>query len=115
MENIILNIKDIINSPSALTREQGEIVYHNIVKSIESGKSVTLDFLEIESLISPFLNVAIGKLYEKFTSEILQERLKIVNLPKGKATTFKLVIDNAKRYYANQERFNSIVEDVIDK
>lgn len=115
MEYINVNIKDEINSPSALTREQGNVIYNCIVSLIEQDKGAELDFCDIESLITPFLNVAIGKLYEKYDSPKLQEHLKIINVPSGKASSFNLVIENAKKYYKDKDRFEEIVKDVIDK
>lgn len=114
MDIVQINIKERIDSPSALTREQGKIIYDYIVELLDENKSVVLDFSEIESLITPFLNVAIGKLYEKYTSAELQESLKIINIPIGKTSSFKMVIENAKKYYCNQEQFNNIIKDVID-
>ena len=114
MEFVTVNIKDKIQSPSALTREQGNIIYNCIVSILENGKGVQLDFGEIESLITPFLNVAIGKLYEKYDSPKLQECLKPINVPSGKASSFNLVIENAKKYYKDRSKFEKIVKDVID-
>lgn len=114
MKEVCINVKDAINSPSALTREQGGIIYHILKEQITEGNKVELNFQDIESLITPFLNVAIGKLYEDFSSEDLQEKLKIVNIPQGKSSSFKIVIENAKKYYADKKTFSEIVEDVVD-
>ena len=114
MAEVCINVKDTIDSPSALTREQGGMVYNIIKEKILADNKVELDFQDIESLITPFLNVAIGKLYEDFSSEELQEKLKIVNIPQGKSSSFKIVIENAKKYYADKQAFSEIVEDVVD-
>ena len=114
MKEVCINVKDTINSPSALTREQGGIIYNIIREKILGGYKVELDFQDVESLITPFLNVAIGKLYEDFSSEDLQEKLKVINIPQGKSSSFKIVIENAKKYYADKKMFNEIVEDVVD-
>lgn len=114
MKKVCINVKDTIDSPSALTREQGEIVYNIIKKEILSNNIVILDFQDIESLITPFLNVAIGKLYEDFSSEELKEKLKPENIPQGKKSSFNIVIENAKKYYADKQSFDEIVEDVVD-
>lgn len=113
MEKILMNVKEMINSPSALTREQGKIIYDCIILNFELGNEVELDFSEVESLITPFLNVAIGKLYEDYTSEVLQTQLKLKNVPEGKSASFKLVIDNAKRYYSNKDKFDGVVKEVL--
>ncbi len=114
MNTVRINISKEIGSPSALTREQGKIIYDKINNYIENDTFVILDFIEIESLITPFLNVSIGKLYEKYTSEIIKKYINIINIPEGKASSFNLVIENAKKYYSNKDSFNKAVRDVID-
>lgn len=107
---MILNIKNVINSPSALTREQGEIVYDIIKVKIANKEEVLLDFIDVESLLTPFLNVAIGKLYGDFSSEDLNKYLKLENFPKSKVSTMKIVISNAKKFYKDPKKFNEIIE-----
>ena len=87
------NIADLIQSPSALTREQGTIIYSKIIPLLNNNNKVVLDFSEIESIITPFLNVSIGKLYETYSSEQLQNLLEVTNLPEGtSSTTIKIKI-----------------------
>jgi len=114
MKNNYFNVAELIESPSALTREQGSVVYNVIVPLLRNGENITLDFVDVESLITPFLNVAIGKLYEDFSSEQLNDQLKISNLPEGTRAKFKLVIENAKKYYTDKELFEKNIEEVID-
>lgn len=115
MSNVVkVDVREIINSPSALTREQGETIYSIISKNILQGKKTILDFQNIESLITPFLNVAIGKLYKDFSSEELTQKLEICHVPDGKAPSFNLVIENAKRYYKNKKSFCDLVKEEID-
>lgn len=112
MANII-DIAATIDSPSALTQEQGEIIYTLISDSIQHKESITLDFKNVESMISPFLNAAIGKLYGAYSSEIINTYLHLSNFPLSKKSTLKIVTENAKKYYANKEQYNSIAKDVI--
>lgn len=113
MDVVTLNVASLINSPSALTREQGAILYSQIMTNLNSGNKVILDFVDIESLITPFLNVSIGKLYESFNSEQLNAQLEIKNQPDGTNSKFQMVIANAKQYYFNKSAFTEAVEDVI--
>lgn len=118
MSNInkqIVNVADAINSPSALTQEQGEIIFRLISLAIEDKKEITLDFDGIESMISPFLNVAIGKLYGIYSSDTISSYLRINNFPPAKSSTLKIVIENAKKYYANEAEYNSLIKEVIDQ
>ena len=114
MNTVTLNIASLIGSPSALTREQGSIIYTQIIQNLNSGNKVILDFQDTESLITPFLNVAIGKLYETFNSSQLNTQLEIKNPPDGTNSKFQMVIANAKQYYFNKNAFTKAVEDVIN-
>lgn len=115
MQEKTFAILQVIKSPSALTREQGQIVYNLIAPLLQQKIRVVLDFKDIESIITPFLNVAIGKLYENYSSEQLQDLLQIENIPSGTASKFQIVINNAKQYYSNKEQFNQAVKEVIDE
>lgn len=114
MNSIYLNIAEILNSPSAITRGQGEIVYDKIVENLEAGNKVVLDFSDIEGLISAFLNVAIGKLYEKYSSDVLNNQLVIKGTTAEQNRIFKVVIQNAKQYYKDKEVFDSVVKGICE-
>lgn len=114
MKTITLNIVDEIGTPSALTQEQGNMIFEKIEKALNKETTVELDFAQVESMISPFLNNSIGQLYSKFTSEQLQKHLKIINFPDDKKSTLNIVISNAKRYYIDKEKYNTSVKEVFN-
>lgn len=111
--NTIINVADVINSPSALTQEQGEVIYSLICNAIDQQNNIELDFGAIESMISPFLNNAIGKLYGNYSSDTINAHLKLLNFPEAKKSTLKVVTENAKKFYANKKEFKATVKDVI--
>lgn len=109
----VINVSSVLDSPSALTQEQGKKIYKLISNSIKEGNRVVLDFNGIESMISPFLNNAIGKLYGEFSSDVLNRSLSLENFPPEKLSTLLLVTQNAKKYYQDKEKYNSTLKDVI--
>lgn len=111
----VIRVSDLINSPAALTVEQGKILYKEIVSSINNVDKVVIDFADIESIITPFLNESIGRLYEDFTGEELSKKLSIINQPEGTNRKFNMVIRNAKQFYANKEEYAGIVRKVLDE
>lgn len=112
--NLYINIAEKIGSPSALTQEQGNLIYNEILPVIQQGDQVTLDFNQIESMISPFLNNAIGQLYGKYTSEQISGCLIIKGFPDEKKATLNTVISNAKKFYSNREAFDSAAKEVFN-
>lgn len=113
-KEIYINVAERIGSPSALTQEQGNSIYNEISAAIERNQSIKLDFDQIESMISAFLNNAIGQLYGKYTSQQISEFLTIQNFPDEKKATLNIVINNAKKYYADKDNFNSTVKEVFN-
>lgn len=111
--SVNINIADKLSNSSALTREQGQIIYDIIFPLLEKNNEVTLDFSGIESIITPFLNVAIGKLYENYSSSQLQRLLHVENVPSGMNSKFSLVIENAKNFYSNSKAFIEAKKEVL--
>ncbi len=112
--NVYINIAEKTGSPSALTQEQGNLIYNEILPVIQQGDQVTLDFDQIERMISPFLNNAIGQLYGTYTSEQISDCLIIKGFPDEKKATLNTVISNAKKFYSNREAFNSAAREAFN-
>lgn len=111
---INLNVAEIIGCPSALEQDQGDLVYNEIISAFQDEKEIYLDFSDVQSIISPFLNHAIGRLYETYDSDFIRKYLHMVNFPKEKNSTLNIVINNAKRFYANKAQYEQLVKEVID-
>lgn len=108
-----INVMECIGTPSAITQESGDLIYEEICNAISNDELILLDFKDIESMISPFLNNALGKLYKDYTSEQITKHVKLVNLPSEKIPTINMVISNAKKYYANKAMFENVVKGVM--
>ena len=109
-----VDVAEKIGTPSALIQELGDIIYDEISDAIDNKEEIQLDFGNIQSMISPFLNNAIGKLYGKYTGEQIKKYLILKNFPEEKNSTLNLVISNAKKYYSNKNLYRQSVKDVID-
>ena len=110
----VIDVADAINNPSALTQEQGDVIYNAIISSFEKKEDIALDFINVESMISPFLNNAIGQLYGRYTGEQIKEHLELINFPSNKNSTLNVVITNAKNFYANQNTFTQTAKEVLN-
>jgi hypothetical protein len=75
----IIKISQFIDSPSATSREDGILVYEEVMKQIEAGFDVVLDFEGITSLISRFLHPSVGKLYRELGISY-DKQVKVTNL-----------------------------------
>lgn len=115
MEKTFKNIKviEVINRDSAVSSDDGDNVYTNIIKIINEGYIVELDFSGITLMTTAFLNSAIGQLYSKFSSEELNTSLKLKNVAQEDGILFKKVIDRAKQYQANKKGFEDSANNAI--
>ena len=98
----------------AIEPDKGENIGNMIVEFIKNGNDVELDFSGITSILSLFLNPAIGDLYGHFSEETIKEKLKVANVPKEYLDTLKNVVDRAKSYYADPERKAKQIDEVIN-
>lgn len=112
MANIKIN--DYISLNQGITSEEGQPIFDKIAESLSKEENVTLDFEGVKFLTTAFLNVVIGALYKDYTSEQLQARLCIVEANDETMARIKKVIDNAKSFYSDEEKFNQTVEEVLN-
>jgi len=102
-----LNISNLIGRETAVSSDDGEIVFLQILESLKSGSIVELDFSNITLLTTAFLNSAIAPLYNIYTSEQLNVNLKLTNVEEEDRILFKKVIERAKEYFADKKGFES--------
>ncbi len=108
-----LKISEIIDRDTAVSSDDGEIVLNQINECLKSGGTVELDFSEISLFTTAFLNSAIAPLYNSFTSEQLNNALKLKNVEEEDRILFKKVIERAKEYFANKKGFESSANNAI--
>lgn len=108
-----LRIQDIINRETAVSSDDGEIVYHDIVLCIQNNSIAELDFSGITILTTAFLNSAIGQLYNTYSSDQLNNTLRLKNVADEDKILFKKVIERAKEYFANKKGFEDSANKAI--
>ncbi|WP_394899532.1 STAS-like domain-containing protein [Clostridium paraputrificum] len=101
-------IYDYISSPSAVTTEQGDIVYSKLYpivsECIKNNSKIELNFKNIDAITTAFLNNAIGKLFYKFEVNDLLNNLYFTECKSGS------IINSIKRSLSN-----AIVLSKLDK
>ena len=103
---ITITVSDIIGTPLCISSGDGQRIFDKLAPLIEEGRQVTVSFNGTTTLISLFLNAAIGQLYGKFSEEKINAYLKIAGLADDDLELLKCVIDNAKQYYTNQKGYD---------
>lgn len=105
-EKITIRVADIIGSALCISSEDGQKVFDILKPLIESGKQVILSFERINTIISLFLNAAIGQLYGSFSEEQIQSQLEYSNMADDDREILERVVDNAQKYYANPDGYD---------
>lgn len=110
MDMVSINVFSIIGNPICATAEDGEKIFSQIERAFKQGKNVILSFLNMEIMTSAFLNTAVGKLYGKYSTEEIKEKLKVTDISNDNKALLKRVVDTAKIYYSDPKQFNNSIQ-----
>ncbi|MFR1888349.1 MAG: STAS-like domain-containing protein [Anaerostipes caccae] len=89
-----IRIKNFINGETAISYEAGKECLKEILKELDQGNDIILDFLDVEYVITAFLNPIIGDLILLKGQDIMK-MIKIENANKNTIDKIKLVKDGA--------------------
>ncbi|HZY35617.1 MAG TPA: STAS-like domain-containing protein [Mucilaginibacter sp.] len=105
-----ITIKDYLGGNTALAPSKGYPIHDVIKGALDKQQIVYLDFEGMELMTTAFLNAVIGKLYSEFTSEDLNNFLKIKNISQSDIILLKKVIDTAKLYFRDPQTFDDYMK-----
>jgi hypothetical protein len=105
-EPITVRVFDTVGGPLGVSADDGQRVYDKIAPLLLEGKKVSLSFEQVETLISAFLNAAIGQLYGKFPEDKIRELLSVRDMDDEDLGVLKRVVENAKAYVKDPKRFD---------
>ena len=105
-----IKVDKVLDSSFAVSTEEGEKIFRLINESFSQKEDVSIDFSNVELIVSTFLNAAIGQLYGAFTTEYIQQHLSIVHMSQDDLGTLKLVTDRAKEYFRDKRGFESVAK-----
>jgi hypothetical protein len=110
---VIVRIFDIVGGPLCVSADDGQRVHDKIVPLLREGKQVVLSFEQVETLISAFLNAAIGQLYGEFPEERIRELISVRDMDEEDEAILKRVVDNAKSYFKAPKEFDQAWKDEV--
>ena len=99
---VTIRVFDIVGGPLCVSAEDGQRVHDKIVPLLRDNQKMVLSFEQVETLISAFLNAAIGQLYGEFREDRIRELITVRDLDEEDTSVLKRVIENAKRYFADR-------------
>lgn len=110
-EVIKISIFEVVGSPLCVASSDGQKIYDRLDMALGTNQDVVLSFHNVTTLTSAFLNAAVGQLYGKFDEDQIRTLLRVEDAEQDDLALLKRVVENAKRYFSDSERFNQIVED----
>lgn len=112
-EKITIRIYDEVGGDAAISVTDGDSIYKKIDAAISNKLIVVLDFQNINLIITAFLNACIGQLYSKYSSDELNQFLKLENIKPEDKHLFNKAIKIAKEYFADSESFDKSANEVF--
>lgn len=98
-----LKIVSVINSEFAVSPEDGDSIFNLIKKKVDSKEKIVIDFSNIDIITTAFLNNAIGKLYNIYDKEKLNQYISMKNISKSDLNLVKKVIERAKIKFSKED------------
>ena len=113
-EDIQVSIFEVVGGPLCVASSDGQKVYDRLAAALKADRHVSLSFHKVTTLTAAFLNAAIGQLYGTFSEEKIRSRLKVENVESDDLALLKRVVDNAKRYFKDPQRFDQVVRETLE-
>ena len=111
---IAISIFEVVGSPLCVASGDGQKVYERLASVLERESGAVLSFHNVDMLTSAFLNAAVGQLYGKFSEERIRASLKVVDMKPEDVALLKRVVETAKRYFRDPERFEQASRDALE-
>ena len=114
-EKIRISLFEVVGSPFCVASDDGQKIYERLAVALEKDQHVTLSFHNVTALTAAFLNAAVGQLYGVFGEEKIRSLLKVENIEQDDLALLKRVVENAKLYFKDPERFNQAIREVLEE
>lgn len=105
-DEIIVRVFDVVGGGLCVSADDGQAVHDKIVSLLRDDRKVAVSFEKVETLISAFLNAAIGQLYGEFPEDKIRTLLSVREMSQEDLALLKRVVDNAKLYFQNRKQFD---------
>lgn len=105
-EQLSVRVTDIIGSSLCVSADDGQLVFDKIAPLMRDGKKIILSFEGAETIISSFLNAAVGQLYNEFSEENVRAHLTVSDMAQEDLLILKRVVENAKKYFAHKTDYD---------
>lgn len=113
-KSVAISVFGVIGSPLCVASGDGQKVHDRLAATLRQNRRVVLSFLNVSTLTSAFLNTAIGQLYGEFEENQIRELLSVEDMEAEDLALLKRVVDTAKLYFKDPERFNQAARETLE-
>lgn len=99
-----ISVYSLIGSEYCISIDDGQIIHDKVFPLLQNGRKVILSFQHISTLISSFLNSAVGRLYGELPEATIRALLDFDDIDPADRELVERVVENAKSYFANAGR-----------
>ena len=114
-ENIRISMFEVVGSPFCVAFHDGQKVHKHLDAALRANQEVVLSFQNVTALTAAFLNAAVGQLYGTFNEEHIRSLLKIKDAVPDDISLLGRVVDDAKLYFKDPERYKQIIQEVLEE
>ena len=108
-KNLTISLFEVVGDQLCVASGDGQKVYERLVSTLKQDQKVTLSFRNVTALTAAFLNTAVGQLYGTFSDEEIRSLLQVQDIESDDAALLKRVVETAKVYFKDPERFKQAV------
>ena len=112
-KSVAISVFGVVGSPLCVASGDGQKVHARLAATLRQNRHVVLSFLNVSTLTSAFLNTAVGQLYGEFDESHIRELLKVEDMEAEDIALLKRVVDTAKLYFKDPERFNQAARETL--
>ncbi|CZG78835.1 STAS-like domain-containing protein [Legionella pneumophila serogroup 1] len=113
-KKLTISVFEIVGSSLCVASSDGQKVFDRLAAALNDNREVMLSFRNVTILTSAFLNAAIGQLYGTLTEEKIRSLLSVEDMQSDDIALLKRVIDTAKQYFADPNKFEKAIHDVLE-
>ena len=101
-----VRVHDIIGGPLCVSAEDGQRLHDKILPLLKADTPIVLSFESVDTIISAFLNPAIGQLYGELSEDDIGRLLSVHDMADDDREILDRVIENAVAYFNSPEEFD---------
>ena len=114
-KDFTISVFEVVGNSLCVASGDGQKIYDRLASVFKQERGVLLSFRNVTTLTSAFLNAAIGQLYGEFNEEKIRSLLRVEEMESDDLALLKRVVDTAKQYFKDPQRFEQAVRDMLEE